>query len=328
MLRDVAFTFITLLAVVRPAPGAAQVRAEPSTPTTAAADSLELVTLARQLTQDATTDSARAAAIYAWVAQNVAYDLDSYRLGSDGYADPIAVYRHRRAVCKGYVALFARLATEAGLVTVPIRGYAKGFDYVYGMRTKKPNHVWLAVSNDGRWRLVDPTWGAGTVAADGFRPAFSWDYFFVDPDVLLLSHFPLESEWQFVEQPLRRAEFERMPPIPSMLVRVGFRADSIRALTLRSGVRDFPTVGLPSPSMRIVHAPLSGTILRSASVPVQIAWPDAADVVVVNGNVWTPLTRAGDTFHGVVTAMVGPLYVAGRTSLTQPYQTLLLYQVN
>jgi hypothetical protein len=51
-------------------------------------------------------------------------------------------------------------------------------------------------------------------------------------------------------------------------------------------VRDFPTVGVPSPTMRIVHAPIAGKIARSASVPVQIAWPDASDIVVVQGDVW------------------------------------------
>src|SRR5687767_10334973 len=221
---------------MRPAPAAAQgTEAEPQ-PSRAIADSVELVALARQLTQHAQTDSARAAAIYEWVSRNVAYDVNSYRLGIDDFSDPVSVYRKRSAVCKGFVALYQRLAAEAGLSAVHVRGFAKGFDYVFGMPTKKPNHAWVAVHIDGQWRLVDPTWGAGTVAPDGFHASFSWDYFFVDPEALLLSHFPLESEWQLVARPLRRGEFERMPSIPNILVKVGFGAESIRTFTLSSGV--------------------------------------------------------------------------------------------
>jgi Transglutaminase-like superfamily len=312
--------------MLRPSAAAAQ-KAEQIIPNTIA-DSLELVAFARHLTDGASTDSARAAAIYEWIARNIVYDLESYRQGIDGHIDPVAVYRHRIAVCRGFVALYRRLASEVGLSTEVVRGYAKGFDYVFGTPTKRPNHAWLAIRINGRWRLVDPTWGSGIVVGDHFQPAFSWDYFLIDPEVLLLSHLPLESDWQLVPRELRRAEFERIPAVPSILLKVGFAPDAIRTLTLRSGVRDFPTVGVPSPSMRVVYAPLSGTIRRSASVAVQIAWPDASDIAVVSGGVWTPLARAGDIFHGEVVATGGPLYVVGRTGNAEPYQTLLLYRVN
>jgi hypothetical protein len=211
---------------------------------------------------------------------------------------------------------------------VPVSGYAKGFDYVYGKRTKKANHAWLAVRLRGTWRLVDPTWGAGIIVDGRFQRQFTWDYFLIDPDVLLLSHFPDEPSWQLVERPLRRADFERLPAVPHTLMEVGFTADAIRASALASRNATFPSVGLPAPDVRVVHAPLTGTIARSSTVPVQVAWPGAVDVAVVSGDVWTPLARAGDIFHGHAVAEGGTLYVVGRTSRGEPYHTILLYQVN
>jgi hypothetical protein len=231
------------------------------------------------------------------------------------------------AVCSGFVALYQRLAREVGVETAVIEGYAKGFDYAYGLSTRKSNHAWLAVRIDGDWRLVDPTWGAGTIIDGRFVRQVTWDYFLADPDILQLSHYPKDDTWQLAADPMKRAEFERLPAVPRALLAMGFSPDEIRAAAVASRLNVLPAAGLV-PGVRVVDAPISGTIRRSAAVPVRVEWPGASDVVVVSGDVWTPLARSGDTFHGQATADGGALYVVGRAGEGEPYRTLLMYQVD
>jgi hypothetical protein len=287
---------------------------------------LEIATLARALTRDAASDSARTAVLYEWVARNVAYDVTGFLAGRLTDGPPEAVYRRRAAVCGGYVMLFERLAREIGLTVEPILGYAKGFNYRYGISTRQPNHAWLAVRVDGRWRLVDPTWGSGFVRASKFEPHFTWDYFLVNADELVLSHFPEDRRWQLLPRPLRRAEFERMPAVPHTLLKAGFEPTTIRATALSTGLRDFPLVGTRN-DVRIISAPLTGTLARASRVSVDILWPGASEVALVSGGVWTRLARDGDRFHGEAAASELAVSLVGRSGSGNPFETLLHYAV-
>jgi hypothetical protein len=289
-------------------------------------DSVEIAALARSLTVRADSDSARAAVLYGWVANNLAYDVRGYLSGRLEDAGAEEVYRRRLAVCGGYVALYQRMAREVGLEVQHIQGYAKGFDYRPGQSSRKLNHAWLAVNVGGRWRLLDPTWGSGVVAGGRFEPRFSWDWFFVDPEALLLSHFPEQDGWQLVSRPLRRNEFERMPQVPTSLVRAGFSPGAIRTAVLRARVRDFPLIGM-QPGARVVHAPLSGTLERASTVSVEIVWPGATDVSLVSGGVWTRLARDGDRFRGAVPAAAESVSLVGRPAATNELATVLHYRV-
>jgi hypothetical protein len=290
------------------------------------ADSVEIAKLARTITRGARTDSVRAARIYEWIAKNISYDVKGFLQGRLGDGKPEEVYRKRVAVCGGYVGLFERLAHESGLDVVPILGYAKGFTYRFGDSTKKENHSWLAVRLGDEWRLVDPTWGSGVVANGKFEPRFNWDYFLVDPNELVLSHFPEEERWQLLAKPLRRAEFERLPMVHRTLFDAGFDAATIRTTALAKKVKSFPLVGTRR-DVRIVDAPINGTLRRKSTVSVEIIWPGAADVALVSGGVWQHLTREGDRFRGEVVASASDLSLVGRTPRSKEFETLLHYQV-
>jgi hypothetical protein len=292
------------------------------------ADSAEIAVLARTLAGGGATDSARAAALYEWIARHVRYDARAFFRGDDGHETAEEVYRRRMALCGGYVALYERLAREVGLRAIPITGYAKGVDYVFGRSTKKPNHAWLALHLGGEWRLIDPTWGAGVINGKTFEPRFTWEYFLVSPDELILSHYPADEAWQLVAAPLARADFERMRAVPRTLLGVGFSAEAIRAAALTPGVTDFPLVGLLGRHVHVVHAPVAGTIPAAASVVVEVEWPGATEVALVTNGKWTQLSRSGNRFRGEAAAAGSTLQVVGRTGEGKaPYHTLLHYRV-
>lgn len=290
------------------------------------ADSAEIARLARSLTRGARTDSARAARLYEWVARNLTYDVQGFLAGRLADGTPERVYRKRVAVCGGYVALFQRLARESGLQAEPILGYAKGFTYRPGASTKRANHSWLAVRIDGRWGLVDPTWGSGFVKGSRFEPHFSWNYFLIGPDELVLSHYPEEKRWQLLDRPLSRSDFERLPQVPGNLVDAGFDPATIRTTALSDRVRTFPLVGTRN-DVRIVAAPVNGTLERASRVQVEIVWPNGADVALVSGGVWRHLERVGDRFSGEAVASESTLSLVGRSDRSREFETFLQYQV-
>lgn len=291
------------------------------------ADSAEIAALARHLVDSAPSDSARAAVIYEWVAQNIRYDAPAFFRGADPDEKPENVYRSRVALCGGYVALYRRLAREVGLESVPITGYAKGIDYQFGRSTRKPNHAWLAMHIGGEWRLIDPTWGAGVINGRTFEPRFTWEFFLVPPDELILSHFPEETQWQMVDTMLTRTEFERMRAVPRTMLGAGFSASAIRAAALTPGVTDFPLVAPLGRHVRVIHAPVSGTLPAAATVAIEIEWPGADEVALVTDGQWTQLKRVGDRFRGEAAARGSTFQIVGRTESDGPYQTLLHYRV-
>jgi hypothetical protein len=292
------------------------------------ADSVAIAGLARDLVAGARTDSARAAALYEWVATHLSWDVQGYLAHRSSMESPEDVYRRRVALCGGYVALFARLAREAGLTAAPVTGYAKGFDYRHGQGTRHSNHAWVAVRLDGSWRLVDPTWGSGFVEAGRFVPRFTWAYFLVPPDELILSHFPQKASWQLVARPLRRRDFERMPAVPRDLFDVGFAPDAVRTTALTRGVHGFPLIGRSDSQVQVLQAPIAGTLPSNSRVELDLIWPGATDVAVVTGDVWTHLTRSGDRFHGSAAAAVSSVFVVGRVGPdARQYRTLLHYRV-
>ena len=319
------FVFLLVSCSLAPAAASAQ-SAEDRRGAQQIADSVEIAQLAQTLTRDATTDSARAARLYEWVARNLSYDVEGFLQGRLSDGAPETVYRNRIAVCGGYVALFHRLAREVGLAAAPIIGYAKGFTYRSGASSKEPNHAWLAVRVNDRWRLVDPTWGSGFVNNQKFEPRFNWDYFLVDPNELILSHFPQDKKWQLLPTQVRRSDFERLPMVPRTLMAVGFDPSVILATALSRRVRSFPLVG-PHQGVRIIDAPLSGTLPRATTVSFDVVWPGASDVALVSGGVWRHLKREGDRFRGEVVASETVVSLVGRSGARQPFATLLQYEV-
>lgn len=291
------------------------------------ADSTAIADLARSLGSGAASDSARAAALYEWVAKNVRYDADSFFAGADGYETPEEVYRYRLALCGGYVALYQRLARELGMQAVRVTGYAKGVDYVFGRSTKKSNHAWVAMHLGNEWRLIDPAWGAGFINGRVFEPRFTWEFFLVSAEELILSHFPEDREWQLVAAPLSRRDFERMRAVPRTLLGVGFNAAAIRTAALTPGVTDFPLVGPAGDRVRVLQAPVSGTLPASANVAVEVEWPGAREVALVTNGRWTQLSRNGSRFSGQAATRGDTFQVVGRISDGADYHTLLHYRV-
>jgi hypothetical protein len=193
----------------------AHARAAPSAACTS------ITSLATYLTGPARSDREKARALFTWMALNINYDVS--RFGRP--PDPRSVLAERRAVCAGYAALFKALADAAGLDAEVIHGHAKGMGpqaaiSADGLLT----HDWNAVKIDGRWALLDCTWGAGRLNERmQFEKRFTDHYFLTPPELFIYDHLPSEDRWQLLQRPVTKAEFLARAWVQSAFFEHGLR---------------------------------------------------------------------------------------------------------
>jgi hypothetical protein len=168
--------------------------------------------------------------LHDWIADNIAYDTESYFSGNIGSLGGYqGVLTKGSSVCSGYATVFQKLATEAGLEAVTITGFARGYSYAASGThdTSRDNHAWNAVKIHGTYYLVDTTWDAGYVYATGnFDKTYSTGYLFIPPEAFIYSHFPRDPKWQLLDKPLLADEFGRLP-----LLEGNFFARGLKLLT-------------------------------------------------------------------------------------------------
>ncbi len=167
--------------------------------------------LASWLTSSCRSDEEKARAIFRWITQNIDYDVSAFLSGQPMSGDAADALRTRKGVCEGYAGLFTELARASGLKVASISGFAKGYGYAAGQPLgDEPNHSWNAVSINGRWRLMDCTWGAGYIGDDRtFHRSFDPHFFLTPPGEFIYDHFPEHAQWQLLDSPLSREQFER-----------------------------------------------------------------------------------------------------------------------
>lgn len=186
--------------------------------------------LAEMIKRDFNTDIEKARAIYRWIATSIKYDVDAYYSGvkSTSYSYSTLeekkqkelelqkkqveqTLKKKKAVCEGYSGLFQNLCDMVGVECVTILGYSKTSDRDIGRIPKSTDHAWNAIKIDNKWKLIDVTWGAGSVnySKKEFIPQFNDIYFLTPPELFFLKHFPENKDWLFVNKSLE--DFIELP---------------------------------------------------------------------------------------------------------------------
>ncbi len=171
-------------------------------------------TLANYLIQPAANDYDKVRAIYRWMTANISYDSQALFSGNYNAQSPEDVLHSRHAICSGYTALFEALGQGAGLQTMTIGGYSKGYGYSAEANQLNADHAWNAVKLDGQWRLLDVTWGAGYLNEHGqFVRQFSEHYFLTDPQHFIYDHFPEDPQWQLLNPTVSLRQYQEFPTL-------------------------------------------------------------------------------------------------------------------
>ncbi|WP_281234474.1 transglutaminase domain-containing protein [Flavobacterium gelatinilyticum] len=167
--------------------------------------------LAERIQKDFISEHDKARAIYSWIALNLNYDVKTYldppkqktyKFKTEAEwakkkqllnAKTIQkTFNSKKAVCEGFALLYEYLATLSGLKCQTIVGDSKTLLNDIGRKRLRSNHAWNTVQINGKWILLDVTWGNGfynekrKVVIKEFTPI----YFDMNPDYFYAKHFP------------------------------------------------------------------------------------------------------------------------------------------
>jgi transglutaminase/protease-like cytokinesis protein 3 len=151
------------------------------------------------------SDSARARAIFVWVANNINYDVEKLRsLNANTQKATIEeVLSTRKAVCQGYAELMIELLKECNIPALLVPGFGRMHD---GSITPL-SHAWVAAEVNNKWSLFDPTWSAGSVENWKFTRRFSNRFYKVSPEEMIRDHMPFDPMHQFLNYPISANDF-------------------------------------------------------------------------------------------------------------------------
>ena len=173
------------------------------------------------------TENELARFFYYWIGKNIEYDSEflrkmkveknihkEYLKKQDEYR----VYEDRKGVCAGYANLFSWFMQEADIQVENISGHIRDESnhYVELNSDDDFRHAWNAIKLNGKWILIDTTWGTSN------EEAKSEFYFDIKPEHSIITHYPEKSEWQLLENPLTLEKFNNSKFIQPTWFFVGF----------------------------------------------------------------------------------------------------------
>lgn len=171
--------------------------------------STDLPALMAYLVADTNSELEKVRAIYVWITTHIDYDWKAAEQDKRINHFISDILERKVAVCFGYAQLFEKMCSLAGIQCALVNGYAKGTAVSEGV-PEEPNHSWNAVRIDGRWYLLDATWGSSLRnKANNFVQIVNDDYFLVMPQKLVLTHLPGNPLWQLLANPVPMAVFQK-----------------------------------------------------------------------------------------------------------------------
>jgi transglutaminase-like putative cysteine protease len=168
----------------------------------------------------------KAKVIHDWICDNISYDTEMYFSGRTRNQDYASVLKRKAGVCSGYSNLFNEMCRLAGVQSIGIQGYSKGFGY-RGTIGNDTDHEWNAVKINGKWYLIDVTWDAGYVEKRTFIKSYSTGWLFLDSRPFLYSHLPEDDRYQFYSPVLSAVDFMKEPYVTGEFFQYGlsFKTD-------------------------------------------------------------------------------------------------------
>jgi len=295
----------------------------------------DIQSLANYLNKKAETDTEKARAIYIWITDNIRYDDDAFNSGNYSNYTAEYVLQNRKAVCEGYSNLFLNLGEEMGIEVEKISGYSKGYDYKTGKKFDKSNHAWNAVKINGKWKIVDSTWGSGYGEnMNGklvSKKKFDGYWFNVDPFEAIFNHFPENNELSFVQPLISLSQYEQMPNLDKEYFDLGFNGRETFRNVISKLNSEFPKSYSLKTFIKLVSAPKFKTLKIDDSYYFEFYIPRGLKVAAItSSNDWTYFEREKGKFTlNFSPKEIGELKISVQHEKSEDsFGTILVYNVN
>lgn len=305
----------------------------------------DIAGLAAYLVRPAKSEVHKARAIYRWITDRITYDLPAYeaflaemksqdsswlpKMGS--YSVAVDVLKARKAVCAGFAQLFKALCQEAKVEAVIIGGHARTRGQEPG-QPFDPNHAWNAVKLQGRWYLVDTTWGGGAVSLQSKTPTKKYtDYYFLTPpEQLIFSHFPAKEAHQFLDSAVAREVFQTWRPAPHELFQCGVAPTEVRSCLNTPGFRAFVEMNQLTPTaIKKMQAPLTRHLKAGQAYLFRFEAPACSNIACIQNGTWHKLTYLNNAWEGSIQPTPGKMQILAQFRAKDgKFWSILDYQVD
>ena len=159
--------------------------------------------LVEYLSKKTVNDFEKVRSFYIWMVNNIDYDNAAIEPNSKRINQTNQdVLNRKKAVCQGYSNVFREMCRLSKIKCEVITGYPKTPRNA-PPDLNKANHTWNAVVLDGKWYLLDVTWGAGN------EHQFVEDYFLTVPENFVIDHLPNDPMWQLLDCPITTDIFKK-----------------------------------------------------------------------------------------------------------------------
>lgn len=285
------------------------------------------VELARALTAPAQNDVERAWLIYRWVAHHLRHDSRLARQIGDPNRHPVeSLLAAGGGSCEVYAKVTAGLLNAVGIEVQEVRGLTKS-----GSRPSadgRLNHAWNVVHLEGRWWVMDPTWGAGYVQDGVFHRSPSDMFFLIPPDMAVLSHFDPQDRLRTQANSRVSLEvFLAMPESAATLAALGVPPRRLLDhVKFRSKAALVEVYSQTPKDLRLVDVPITKTLPLKAQY-FRIESAQFEELMVVQGRQWTPMSKKGFLHSIQIDPQRGELLVMGRRPKQTDFEAILSYEV-
>lgn len=166
--------------------------------------------------------------IFKWVTKNIQYDCYNTMLNPYGVQRTAeGTYMYGRAAGEGFSALYAKFADALGIPVNTTSGYIKTEDLNnIGVEPTNPGHYWNYVKINSKGYLLDTAWASGYCNQYTFVPNYKEYYFCPNPQHLIYSHYPQNSDFQLLNKTITLKEFALMPYLSDIFFGHGFKSIS------------------------------------------------------------------------------------------------------
>ena len=153
------------------------------------------------------TDEEKARAAFYWISQTISYDIAS--MNSTNYYENEQqvvdeVMKSRKGVCMHYATLMSRICNRVGVKTFVVGGYTRQNGKVDIL-----SHAWNVSFVNGKWQIIDPTWGTGQIVNGKFVRQLNNEFFLMQPEEGIKSHCPFDPMWQLLQYPIDNNNFSK-----------------------------------------------------------------------------------------------------------------------
>lgn len=289
--------------------------------------------IAHYIDSIATDEEEKAWMLYCWITDNISYDTRALITGNGGDLQATTVFQTKKAICVGFSNLFKSIGEEMGLEILEIPGFSKGHDYKESSPTYKSNHIWNAVKINGKWKLVDATWGQGFLKEKDGRTInykqFSDFWFATEPYQFLFTHFPENPDYQFMEEPISNEVFRNTPRIEAGFFQRGLVNKRNYKKIFNLNKDDLVVNYTNGDTIIINSAPLLSGLENEEIHHFNIVNNNAKKMAIINNEEWIPMEEK-ETGEFVFTGMLdkGTAVVAVNNNDYNKYDYILEYKVD